>query len=261
MRGTMYRKMLSIFLLFTHTLISYYAVMTAIPSELECVKKNCSHVEHIRLDQVDYYLVEMGGKQVVLCCSGYGTTNAAATASHLIQKFHPEGLIFCGVAGATDLSLKVGDVVFGEIAYEVEIQGLHEALKDTPFTQDSLHPFRHENLPSEFSANPELLSFAKSLIAKTELPFFLCSGILATTQTYPAPKNLYDFIMSKKTMAIDMESSAIYQTCWLFNTPSLVIRGISNKLNQEGDDFGNFAIEESMTNAISVLIKLLQVLP
>lgn len=43
-------------------------------------------------------------------------------------------------------------------------------------------------------------------------------------------------IKSLNPLAIDMESSALYQLGWLFNVPVIAIRGISNLLDTDGAD-------------------------
>ena len=61
-------------------------------------------------------------------------------------------------------------------------------------------------------------------------------GTVVSSNSFPAPKELFDKIKDKNPDSIDMETSAFYQVAWLLKIPSLAVRGISNVLNQNGID-------------------------
>ena len=56
-------------------------------------------------------------------------------------------------------------------------------------------------------------------------------------------------------MAIDMETSALYQVGWLFNIPTLAFRGISNALSDSGREkpFTPQQAQTAADNAAKVL--------
>jgi len=54
-------------------------------------------------------------KAVILAESGIGMTNAAMTTQKLIDTFHPKAIIFSGIAGAVDTSIRIGDIVACEL--------------------------------------------------------------------------------------------------------------------------------------------------
>jgi len=57
---------------------------------------------------------------------------------------------------------------------------------------------------------------------------------LATGNNFPLRPADYNFLKQKNVLAYAMEGSAVYQTSWLFNVPSLVVRGISNIYSDDG---------------------------
>lgn len=56
---------------------------------------------------------ELGAARLVVAEGGMGTTNAAATAQFLCQRFEPAALVFEGIAGGLNPQLGVGDIVVG----------------------------------------------------------------------------------------------------------------------------------------------------
>ena len=56
---------------------------------------------------------EYAGVTVVAVIGGVGKVNGAITAQELIQEFQVEKLIFTGLAGGLDPTVKIGDVVIG----------------------------------------------------------------------------------------------------------------------------------------------------
>ena len=46
----------------------------------------------------------------VLANSGVGLANAAATTQYLIDRYHPRGIIFCGIANAINPEHRIGDI-------------------------------------------------------------------------------------------------------------------------------------------------------
>ena len=51
------------------------------------------------------------GVDIVLAESGIGLTNASMTTQKLIDRFHPKGIIFSGIAGGIDSTVQIGDIV------------------------------------------------------------------------------------------------------------------------------------------------------
>ena len=53
----------------------------------------------------------LDGRRIVVAEVGIGKVNAASQATLLIDRHHPDLVVFTGVAGALDSSLTIGDVV------------------------------------------------------------------------------------------------------------------------------------------------------
>jgi adenosylhomocysteine nucleosidase len=57
------------------------------------------------------YLGSLSGKDIILAESGIGMTNAAMTAQLMTANYNPRAIIFSGIAGAVDTSVRIGDIV------------------------------------------------------------------------------------------------------------------------------------------------------
>jgi adenosylhomocysteine nucleosidase len=64
--------------------------------------------EVVQARMTTYYKGILWGRPVVLVFSGWGEVAAATTATYLIEQFGVERILFTGVAGAADWSLKIG---------------------------------------------------------------------------------------------------------------------------------------------------------
>ena len=62
---------------------------------------------------VEYAERDVSGVRVVAANGGMGTINSAASAQFLIDRFGPDALLFCGIAGSLNPRIGQGDVVVG----------------------------------------------------------------------------------------------------------------------------------------------------
>jgi len=83
-------------------------------------------------------------------------------------------------------------------------------------------------------------------------------GIIATTDSLPNPKKQIDLLMMNKVNVVEMEGAAVMQTCWLFNTSCIVVRGVSNNANTS---ITSSDIELAANNAAKIVVDLIQHLP
>lgn len=210
-----------------------YAVLSAVQNELRYFKKLCTDVNEQAVNGVTYTYGKICDKSVVMIASGIGTTCTAAVATNLIKDFDVSALFFLGTAGALDSQQKIGNVIVGSAAFEVEIQGLHDAFMGTPFEPGLMHSIKHEIQKLRYDADRQLLSKVNAI--QPEILGEVIFAPLASTNSFNTPMVLIEKSRELGAVAIDMESSALYQVSWLFNKPSLAIRGISNILYSSGD--------------------------
>ena len=219
-------------------------ILAAVENELEYFNKHYTLVKKID-NKIHYYEVKEQ-PSIRLALTGVGTLNAAVITTSLIHFLSPAMIFNIGSAGSLNINYGVGDIILGEVVLQPDIQGLREVIKNTPFENCLAHPQKNKQIqPLAFYANVDLIE--KALSIKQLNPKL---GKLASTDAFPAPKALFSMLQTMKIDAIDMESAAIYQACWLFDTPCLAIRSISNAVDEHNNhDSTDISVGQAEYNA------------
>ena len=183
------------------------------------------------------------GLTVTAVIGGVGKVNAAVTAMELIRGFGAQKLIFTGVAGGLDDSLRVGDVVIG-----AEI--LHHDL-DMTLMENGQFP----GMPTDFfRGDPELLGLCRGL--GENLRF----GRIATGETFVTGEAREGIIARFHPQCVDMESAAAAQVCWFCRTPLLVIRSLSDNADGEAEATYEKNLAHASVSALEVVFRVLDAL-
>ena len=158
------------------------------------------------------------GNVIVQKC-GIGKVNAALGAADMISQYKPDVIISSGCAGGHGDDIKVQDVVVSsEIAYHDVYCG--EAIGHSVYGQV-------QGLPPRFQADPTLLQKALSLQSSD---VSLHAGLIVTGDWFVDTKDKMREIIGHfpEAKAVDMESAAIAQTCYLRHVPFISFRVISD---------------------------------
>lgn len=234
------------------------AILSAMPEELEYFQEILLQNPHNTyiINGLEFSIYDYKNKKILASHTGFGTTFAASVITLINQHFHPDYIFFSGTAGGINPDLKLRDVIIIEKAFEAEIQEAFKLLKNTPFEGCLTHPLKKQVFPPIYSADEELLNIASG-VAATDSTVYI--GTAVSSNTFPAPQELFDRIKTEKPYSIDMETSAIYQVAWLLNIRVLAVRGISNILNSNGadDKIHESDVKGSSEAAAQVVLKIL----
>ena len=198
--------------------------------ELDLLLPLLCDASKISINGFSYHSGFISGNEVVVCKCGIGKVNSAIGALTLIDNFHPAIVINTGVAGgtgATDDPARVLDVVLAsQIAYHDVWCG--------PGTE----PGAAFGCPARFEC-PLAPDIRRRLNAK--------EGLIASGDIFvDRPEDLRRILdLYPDAMAVDMESGAIAQVCWLKNVPFVCIRVVSDTPG----DGGNAAANKSFWKA------------
>ncbi len=161
------------------------------------------------------------GDVVVRKC-GIGQVNAALGAQRLINEFHPDCIISSGCAGGNGDDVNVQDVIVStELCY-------HDVYCGTAIDNSTVYG-QVQGLPARFPADPYLLSKAQQLsIANEQLSIH--SGLIVTGDWFVDSKDKMREIIGHfpEAKAVDMESCAIAQACYINKVPFISFRVISD---------------------------------
>jgi adenosylhomocysteine nucleosidase len=183
------------------------------------------------------YIGILNGREIVLCESGVGLTNAAMMTQALIDSFEPDIVLFTGIAGAVDSSVKIGDIVICStwVTHDHVYFGPDGPERDNVYAY-SAHADSLGRIP-DFPVDTML--FAKSnLVALSNLPLepvgqrkpaLIVGGVGVSGNSFI--DNVEKRIWLHQTytaMITDKESSAVAQVCTANGLPFLIIRSASD---------------------------------
>jgi adenosylhomocysteine nucleosidase len=198
------------------------AVLTAMQSESRSVANHLHHKKNIEVNGVSYTIGQYAGKNIVLASTGIGKINAASVTTATIITFHPKAILFAGIAGKLDKSLKTGDVIIGKSLYQVEHLTAH---KPDP---DFINP--QTKKPNSFLmfSDPNLVILAKHVAKTNKFGAKVIEGRIATTDIFPPDKYSSQMAVDSKSIAIEMEGFSALAVSQLHHVPCLVVRVISD---------------------------------
>ncbi len=152
--------------------------------------------------------------RVILQKSGIGKVNAAIQTVEMIRKYKPDIIISSGCAGGNGDDINVQDVVVStQLAY-------HDVYCGTAIGQSVYGQV--QGLPARFDADPHLLEVAIKTGAKP--------GLIVTGDWFVDSKEKMREIVGHfpEAKAVDMESAAIAQVCYIYKVPFISFRVISD---------------------------------
>ena len=159
-------------------------------------------------------------RHVVVQKCGIGKVNAALGAQRMINEEHPDVIINSGCAGGNGDDIQVQDIIIGsEVCY-------HDVYCGTAIDNTTVYG-QVQGLPVRYQADEYLLQ--KSLEIKAE-GIKLHTGLIVTGDWFVDTKEKMRSIIGlfPEAKAVDMESCAIAQTCYINKVPFISFRVISD---------------------------------
>ena len=212
-------------------------IIVAMRKELDLLLPLLKDSEDSRMSGFEFHRGKIGKHDVMVMQCGIGKVNAAMGSLMLVNHFAPNFVINSGVAGGADQSVNVMDVVAGaRVAYHDVWCGPESELG------------RVQGLPLYFEGAERLLEL---LPKRDDLhKGLICSGdqFIDTIESVNRIKENFP-----DALAVDMESGAISQVCYLCKVPFLALRVISDSPGASHDntrqylDFWTDAPQETFT--------------
>lgn len=190
-------------------------VLTAMLVEYNQLANMLTESEMVNYGEDSYRIGKIGSIQIILIQCGIGKVNAAMCSTLLIDRFHPDLVISTGVAGGIDSCLDVMDVVVSnQTVYHDMWCGPGEVWGAV------------QGLAERFDSDKEVVEVALSL--KTDVQ--IRKGLICTGDIFVTKSEDKDRIKSlfPEALAVDMESCAIAQVCYLRKVPFVSFRIISD---------------------------------
>ena len=247
-------------------------ILSAMPEEIGYLLENLDELKKVKYGSLDLYCGLWKGNNsnhieinIISAWSGWGKVNSAYAATRIIceaekQKCKLDLIIFSGVAGASNPSLKQWDVVIANSYVQHDMDA-------TPLFEKFIIP----NLEiSEIKTNKNLQQWAKFSLEKSCKNGLLKnfgdfhSGLIATGDKFISSKEEMKLLRNffPELLAVEMEGASVAQVSYLESIPFLAIRVISDQADDNAaQSFNNFikSYKKESWNIIKSLLSKLEI--
>ncbi|MDF7665521.1 5'-methylthioadenosine/S-adenosylhomocysteine nucleosidase [Bifidobacterium sp. ESL0745] len=222
------------------------AIIGAMEEEVALIAKSLNGVKHNKAASLDVNvgtLTSKSGEQIAVAATvgGMGLVNAAATTQFLVDGYHPDAIIFSGIAGSLNKSMHVNDVVLGGTLRYLD-SDMRMIAQWKPET-DEFHSDRH------------LLDVAEA--ALDELGIHHMTGIIASGNNFiGTPEAAAVVAEQTHADAVEMEGAAVAHVAARNDVPALVIRALSDEADTSYEQFHEFDISEYADTAARIAVDI-----
>ncbi|MDW6001721.1 5'-methylthioadenosine/S-adenosylhomocysteine nucleosidase [Vibrio mangrovi] len=226
-------------------------IIGAMEQEVAILKSSIQQLQEEKKGSCTYYSGQINGVDVVLLQSGIGKVAAAIGTSLLLEMYNPDIVINTGSAGGFDSSLTMGDVV---ISTEVR----HH---DADVTAFGYEIGQMAGQPAAFPADEKLMELAESALAQLGDKHAV-RGLICTGDTFVCKPERQAFIRENfpGVVAVEMEASAIAQTCYQFKTPFVVVRAISDVADKESPMSFDEFLPLAAASSSEMVLKMIEII-
>ena len=202
------------------------AVLCAMKEERDAILKLMENVKRLDSETIsyhqevldnEYYVGKINGKDVVLGRCGVGMIYATINTMLMIQKFDPELLINCGVAGSLNENVHVGDIVVANRTadWRMDVPGWDRSINSDKFS---------------FACDDRVLK----IVSDNEN---VNIGAIVSANEFIKDQNQLEIIRKyfPEALAGEMEGAAVANTCYAFGKKCSIIRSISDETLVKND--------------------------
>lgn len=224
------------------------AIIGAMPEEVALIANSLQNVNYEEGASLRVACGNLTSKQgeslrVVATVGGMGTVNAAATTQYLIDTYHPQAVLFSGIAGNLTKSLHVNDIVLGETLCYLDTD-MRMIAQWKPQTE-------------AFHSDPALLETASRVL--DDMGVTHISGTIATGNTFVGtPEAVAKVRAVVDADAVEMEGASVAHVAARNDVPALVVRAMSDNADTAYEEFREFDISQYADTAAHLTIAIVQ---
>ncbi len=198
-------------------------IIGAMKQEVALIASLIQNQQERTIAGVHFISGELQGHSVVLLRSGVGKVQAAMATTLLEEYYHPIAIINIGSAGGLITGMEIGDIIISN----------ETAHHDVDLSPIGLEMGKLPDLPRTFPSDPTLVSLVSTLL--TQLTMNHKIGLIGTGDAFIADQDRVALIKNcfPEILAVEMEAAAIAQVAYLYQTPFIVIRALSDLPDKE----------------------------
>ncbi len=193
--------------------------------EVAHLKKTMTIENVTKVAGQEYCEGKLGTTDVVVVQSGVGKVRAGMCTQVLVDLFHVTHVLNTGVAGSLNNDINVGDIVLctKAIFHDVVATNFGYALGEVPGIGKVF-----------FDADETLRKIAKEAVEKAAPEIGVFEGIVASGDQFICEGEKKNWIRATfHAECCEMEGAAIAEAAYLNDIPFMIIRAISDKVDEE----------------------------
>ncbi|MDE6013902.1 MAG: 5'-methylthioadenosine/adenosylhomocysteine nucleosidase [Anaeroplasmataceae bacterium] len=206
-------------------------IIAAMESEMSILREelHCEEIE--RIAGMRYYLGDADGKKIMLVQSGVGKVNSSMAATILIHHFGCCFILNTGIAGGL-LGVHPKDIILASnlIYSDVDATGCGYQLGQGP------------GMPLCYMPNMQVIIQFKRILNRLGLAYK--EGTIYTSDSFITTKDHLKVEPKGDVAIVEMEGAAIAQVCTRFGVDYMVIRYVSDIVDEPSqiEDYKKFEI-------------------
>ena len=197
----------------------------------------------------DYWLGTLAGRDCIVARCGMGKVSAAAGVQRLIDQFSISRLVVCGLAGALQPELEIGDVVVGDrfVQYDLDASPIFPRFEVPGLGIDYFH------------SNADLVQLAEAAATSIDAAPRVRRGLILTGDQFVKDEKRLELLRDfPDGLCVEMEGAAVAQVCYLNQTPFVIVRIISDRADGAAPtDFKRFVEEVAPAYTVGIVSELL----
>ena len=202
---------------------STIAIIYAMEKERATFLEFLTNIEVISYMNVPFYSGIYQSYRIVLAQCGVGKVNAAVVTTLLLDHFQPILLINSGIAGGYDRGLQPLDIIIADQVIYSDVDMTTDITTDLAYGQ-------LQDMPVSFPTASHLIDNINTddIVVRKLHRGTILTGDQFVTDYYQIDRLVHLHFAEQNVKAIDMESGAIAQVCYLYQTNCLIVRAISD---------------------------------
>ena len=252
----------------TETALPVVVILTAIPVEYQAVR---AYLDDIKEDEAENGTIYESGVfrsdeqewTVVIRDIGAGNPRAASEVNLAYERYRPEVMLFCGIAGGIK-EVSIGDVVVAPKVYFCESGKGEEEFRPRPELYLPTYS-AFERAKAEAKKNSWLIRlYNKVCLVPKEPPRYHKVHVKPVASVSQVVASSYATMINtieehyNDAIAVEMEGFGFLQSCHLHpEMDSLVVRGISDLLNDKAETDKQGSQDIAATSAAAFTFQVL----
>ena len=224
-------------------------ILGAMDQEVALLKSELANVQVHEYAHLEFYAGELHGVDVVVVKCGIGKVAASVATTIMIDRFAPDFVVNTGSAGGFDTELNIGDIVIGTGVQHHDVDVTHFGYElGQVYGMPAVYPCDERLIvAAEHAAHDAIHVTSKRGLIGTGDSFIGCDDAAA---------RLRDLL--PEMCAVEMEGAAIGQTCYMLDTPFVVIRSLSDIAGKTSTVSFKSYLEKAAKNSAELVMSMIK---